>query len=145
MRAGLIIALLAAPATSRDADEAPRRSFLSARIVPIPAFGTKRLEIEYQERLQVEQGQAFFAIPLRPDAYKAQSVGRLSISVDLKSAHALRDFQFASKIYPMQIKAQNGKAVSAVYEARNVLLNEDFALKYGWSARPHALQGFNCP
>src|SRR5882724_3953125 len=60
----------------RDADEARRSSIFSARIVPIPAYGTKRLEIEYQERLQVEQGQAFFEIPLRPDAYKAQSAGR---------------------------------------------------------------------
>ena len=31
----------------------------SARVVPIPAYGTKRIEIEYQERLAVEQGEAY--------------------------------------------------------------------------------------
>ncbi len=49
----------------RDADEARRTSIFSARIVPIPAYGTKRLEIEYQERLSVEQAEAFFSIPLQ--------------------------------------------------------------------------------
>ena len=34
----------------RDADEARRTSVFSAHIVPIPAFGTKRVEMEYQER-----------------------------------------------------------------------------------------------
>src|SRR5579862_9705320 len=65
----------------RDADEARRTSVFSARIVPIPAYGTKRLEIEYQERLPVEQAAAFFTIPLRPDVYRAQTAGRLTINV----------------------------------------------------------------
>ena len=44
----------------RDADEARRTSIFSARVVPIPAYGTKRIEIEYQERLGVEQGEIAF-------------------------------------------------------------------------------------
>src|SRR5580698_1073351 len=62
----------------RDADEARRSSIFSARVVPIPAFGTKRVEIEYQERLPMERGESFFAVPLRPDAYRAQTAGRLT-------------------------------------------------------------------
>src|SRR5947209_5855154 len=31
----------------RDADEARRSSIFSARVAPIPAYGTKRVEIEY--------------------------------------------------------------------------------------------------
>src|SRR5262249_26421067 len=61
----------------RDADEARRTSVFSARIVPIPAWGTKRIEMEYQERLQVEQGDALFSIPLRPDVYRTQTAGKL--------------------------------------------------------------------
>src|SRR5215475_14751133 len=49
----------------RDVDEARRSSIFSARIAPVPAFGTKRVELEYQERLTVENGEVFFAIPLR--------------------------------------------------------------------------------
>jgi Ca-activated chloride channel homolog len=38
----------------RGAEEAKRSSLFSARIVPIPAFGTKRLEFEYHESIPVE-------------------------------------------------------------------------------------------
>src|SRR5579863_6938448 len=57
----------------RDADEARRTSIFSARVVPIPAYGTKRIEMEYQERLTVDLSESMFAIPLRPDVYRAQS------------------------------------------------------------------------
>ena len=53
----------------RGAEEAKRSALFSARIVPIPAFGTKRLEFEYHETIPVENLKSYFAIPLRPDAY----------------------------------------------------------------------------
>lgn len=124
----------------RDADEARRTSIFSARIVPIPAYGTKRLEIEYQERLSVEQAGAFFSIPLRPDVYRAQTAGRLTIHVSVKGAHSMRDFQFVSKAFPMKMNAQTVKSVEASFEGSNVALTEDFSLKYGLDARKNALE-----
>ena len=47
----------------RDADQVNRSAVFSAHIVPIPPFGTKRVELEYQERLQTEQLQTLFAVP----------------------------------------------------------------------------------
>src|SRR5579864_9543467 len=44
----------------RTAEEARRSAVFSARIVPIPAFGTKRVEIEYHETIPVENLQSFF-------------------------------------------------------------------------------------
>lgn len=123
----------------RDADEARRSSIFSARVVPIPAFGTKRIEIEYQERLTAEQAECFLAIPLRPDVYRSQTAGRLSIHLELKSAHAIRDFQFVSKAFPMQMQEQSAKSVKASFEGRNVAFSEDFALKYALDARRDSL------
>jgi Ca-activated chloride channel family protein len=124
----------------RDADEARRTSVFSARVVPIPAYGTKRIEIEYQERLEVQQGDALFSIPLRPDVYRAQTAGKLAITVDFKSAHAVRDFQFTSKTYPMQISGRTDKLFKARMDGSNVALGEDFALKYSLDARRDALE-----
>ena len=114
----------------RDLDEAVRSAVFSAHIVPIQPYGTKRLEIEYQENIPVEQFESFFAIPLRPDAYRAQTAGRLSIKLDLESAHALRDFQITSKAYPAQIRERTPHHVKADFEGRAVVLSEDFAVKY---------------
>lgn len=124
----------------RDADEARRTSVFSAKIVPIPAWGTKRVEIEYQERLQVEQGDALLSIPLRPDAYRAQVAGKLAINVDFKSTHAVRDLQFTAKSYPMQISGRTTKEFKARLDLLNTSLSEDFALKYSLDARRDALE-----
>ena len=123
----------------RDADEARRTSLFNAHVVPIPAYGSKRIEIEYQTRLPVEQLEAFLSIPLKPDAYHQQTVGRLSITLNLTSEHALTDFEIAGKQYPMQISERNAKSVKAAFSARNVALTEDFGLKYSLDGRRDAL------
>jgi Ca-activated chloride channel family protein len=118
----------------RDLDEAGRSAVFSARIVPIPAFGTKRLEMEYQEDIPVERFESMLAVPLRPDAYRAQTAGHLWIRLELDSAHALRDFEIRSKQYPMQIRDRTPHHVKADFEGRNVALSEDFAVKYALDA-----------
>ena len=123
----------------RDADEARRSSVFSARVVPIPAYGTKRVEIEYRERLPVEQGQAYFAIPLRPDAYRIQTAGRLTIRLNVASPHAMRDFEFIGKSYAMNTASKSPNAVRASFDGRAVTLAEDFALKYSLDASKNSL------
>jgi len=124
----------------RDADEARRSAVFSAHIVPIPAYGTKRVEMEYQERLQFEQGESFFSIPLRPDVYRAQAAGRLSITLELKSAHAIRDIQFPSKTYPLQISNRTNKGLTARFDARAISFTEDFTLLYSLDTSRDALE-----
>lgn len=124
----------------RDADEARRSAIFSARVVPIPAFGSKRVELEYQERLTVEQGESMFAIPLRPDVYRAQTAGRLSITLEIKTAHPMRDFQFVSKAYAMQTASRDPKSVKANFTGKAVGLTEDFALKFALNASKDDLE-----
>jgi Ca-activated chloride channel homolog len=124
----------------RDADEERRSSVFTARVAPVPAWGTKRIEIEYQERLPVEQGEAFFAIPLHPDVYRAQSAGRLSIRFNLTSSHAMRDFQFTNANYSMKVASKTAKAVKASFDGQAVALTEDFALKYALDAKANSLE-----
>jgi Ca-activated chloride channel family protein len=114
----------------RGVDEARRTAVFAARVVPIPAFGNKRVEMEYQERLAVEDLESYFAIPLRPDLYKPQTAGRLWITVEVKSNHAIRDAQIMSKAYPVAIRERTAQGFKASFEGRNVALSEDFALKY---------------
>ena len=114
----------------RGADEARRGAVFMAKVVPIPAYGNKRVETEFQERLQVDNLQGYLSIPLRPDAYKVQTAARLSITLDFKSHHKLKDFQFLGKLYPMTISERTPNRVVAKFEGRNVTFSEDFALQY---------------
>ena len=118
----------------REAGEAARSDVFSARIMPIPAYGTKRLEIAYHQRIPVENLRSEFALPLRPSAYRAQTAGRLAISLEMRSGHAIREFEPQGKLYPLHIVARDAHLVKATFEGQNVSLAEDFAVRYGFDA-----------
>src|SRR5258708_7811251 len=114
----------------RGAEEAKRSAIFSARIVPIPAYGTKRLEFEYHETIPVEHLKSYFAIPLRPDAYHAQIARKLSIQYELHSAHAITNFQAAAKTFPLQMEQNSPHFVKGHFEGQNVNLTEDFVTTF---------------
>jgi len=118
----------------RDADEAGRNALFTARIVPFPAFGTKRIELEYQERLAVENFESLLAIPLRPDVYQQQTAGHLTVTLELHSEHAIDDFAIVSKAYPLQIKERTPNTIRAEYFGDNVPLSEDLDIRYRYAA-----------
>jgi Ca-activated chloride channel family protein len=114
----------------RGAGEAARSAIFSARIVPIPPYGTKRLEFEYHEAIPVESLKSYFSVPLRPDAYQAQVARHLSIHYELHSAHAITNFQAATKSFPMQIQQNSPHLVKGHFEGQNVNLTEDFVTTF---------------
>jgi Ca-activated chloride channel family protein len=114
----------------QGSDEARRSAIFSARIVPIPAYGTKRLEFEYHQSIPAENFKSYFAIPLRPDAYHAQSARQLRINFELHSAHAIGDFQATAKSYGLEIDEQSAHTVKAHFAGREVNLTEDFVTTF---------------
>jgi Ca-activated chloride channel family protein len=114
----------------RGSEEAKRSSVFSARITPIPAYGTKRLEIEYHESIPVENLKSYFAIALRPDAYQAQSAAHLRINLELHTAHAIRNFQAPAKSFPLQLDQNTPHLVRGHFEGQNINLAEDFIATY---------------
>src|SRR5216684_8402496 len=114
----------------RGSEEAKRTSVFSARIVPIAAYGTKRLEFEYHESIPAENLKSYFAIPLRPDAYQAQVARHLSIDYELHYAHAITNFQAPAKTFPLQVDQNTPHAVKGHFEGQNVNLTEDFVTTF---------------
>jgi len=114
----------------RGAEEAKRSALFSARIVPIPAYGTKRLEFEYHETIPVENLKSYFAIPLRPDAYQAQAARHFRINFELRSALGLNNFQVGSKAFPLKLEEQNAHVVRGYFEGENTKLTEDLVATF---------------
>ena len=107
----------------------PSQSF-TARIVPVPAFGTKRIEMEYQHPVAVENYRSEFVVPLKPDVFGVQTAGHLTIIFELRSAHAIRDFAVLAKTYPLQIRERTANLVRAEFFGNKVPLTEDLAVRY---------------
>jgi Ca-activated chloride channel family protein len=114
----------------RTANEARRTSVFSAKIVPIPAYGTKRLEFEYHESIPVESFKSYFGIPLKPEAYHSQTARHLVIHFELRSAHSIRDFKLGGTTYPLKMTQKTPHMVAGEFTGDNVNLTEDFSVQY---------------
>src|ERR1700736_6340565 len=118
----------------RGSEEAKRTSVFSARIVPIAAYGTKRLEIEYHESIPVENLKSYFAIPLRPDAYQSQTARHLRINFELHTEPATANFQATAKVFPLRLDEVTPHLIRGHFEGDNVNLSEDFVVTYDLDA-----------
>jgi Ca-activated chloride channel family protein len=114
----------------RTASEARHTSTFSARIVPIPAYGTKRLEFEYHESIPVESFKSYFGIGLKPEAYHSQTARHLSIHFELRSEHPIRDFKLGTTTYPLKISQQNAHLITGEFTGENVALTQDFSVQF---------------
>jgi Ca-activated chloride channel family protein len=111
----------------RTEDEARRSALFSAHIVPIPAYGTKRLEIEYHKHIPVAARKSYFLLPLKPDDYASQKVAKLSIHFQLHTAARMKDFAFQGHLLPFHIEQQDEHTIKGTVDAANLNLAEDFS------------------
>ena len=121
-------------AGDKDTDDAKAASTFTAKIVPIPAYGTKRVEIEYHQRLETNALKQAFVLPLEPTNYEKQSAAKFRVEFEVKSEEALRDFAVVSKAYPMKIAKQDVHTVVASFEGTDVAFGEDFSVGWGLDA-----------
>jgi Ca-activated chloride channel family protein len=116
----------------RSADEASRSSEFTAKVTPIPSRGTKRVEIEYNERIPVEQLSSVLSVPLKPDAYQAQVAGQLDININVLSDRPIKTFEALAKAYPLKISEQSPNRIRASFSGTKVALTDDFGVKYSF-------------
>ena len=119
------------PGIVKQSDEDESNTAFTVKVAPIPAYGTKRLELEYTELLRVENLESYYSFPFKPNEYGIQTVGRLSIALQIASKFAMTDLNVKSKIYGLNFTTNNANAKAGSYEASNVSLTEDFAFSYG--------------
>jgi len=121
-------------AGERDHKDPRTTSIFTASIVPIPAYGTKRLEIDYHQRLTATDFQQLFALSLKPDAGQSQSVRTFHLHFTLHSAHAIESLQTPSKLYPLKLSASDSHTAEGTFDATDLTLAEDFTALWKLSA-----------
>ena len=121
-------------AGERDGSNPAATSTFSAKIVPIPAYGTKRLELEYHQNLSAFHLGENFVLPLQPSVYQKQSAKHFKLTFELHSAYAFTDLQVLSKTLPLKFTSQDPHTAIGTYEASDVAFNEDFSAS--WKLSP---------
>lgn len=118
------------PGLLQQDDEHGGTSAFSAKVFPIPAYGAKRVELEYTEMLPVEDLTSRFSFPLKPSPGSPQVVGELEIDVQVLSDSPISPLRFRSGAWPMQAVKSGPNEQGYRFQARNVSLTEDLSFDY---------------
>lgn len=119
------------PGLLEQDDEEESTTAFTVRVAPVPAFGTKRLELEYTELLAVDDMQSYYSLPLKPSDYGVQNVGHLRIDVAVLSGFPLTGLESRGNQFPIAFDRQEQNVLAAHYEGTGVAPAQDFAIVYG--------------
>jgi Ca-activated chloride channel family protein len=113
-----------------ETTEEELRNVFSVEIFPIPAYGTKRVEIEYTANLEVTSLQSRFLFPLKPNLYGRQECADFKLELAFDSEFPIRNFRQIGEVMPLQVLSSTPVQVRAEYAAQNIEFKEDFAFEY---------------
>ncbi|MBV9267093.1 MAG: VWA domain-containing protein [Acidobacteriaceae bacterium] len=106
------------------------------KIVPIPAFGYKRIEAAYRQNVRLVQLNSDFVFPLKASTAAPVRVGRLSIRVEVRSALPIAKFEDVGGRFGLKLEKQTPQLVVASTTQQDVPLSNDLEIKYSLSNDP---------
>jgi Ca-activated chloride channel family protein len=107
------------------------RGAVQASIFPIPAGGTRRIELEYTQVLPAEGGLIRYTYPLNTEKFSAQPLEEVSVSVSVDSADPVRAVY--SPTHDVGILREGDHRFQVGYEAADITPDRDFELYYSVS------------
>lgn len=110
--------------------EAKHSTEFTVKIVPIEAYGYKRIEAEYRQSLPVTQLASDFVFPLKPSSGETVIVANFSLAIELRSVQTIVDFESVSKSYPLTVSQRTGAAITGSFSQKDLNLTQDFEVKY---------------
>jgi Ca-activated chloride channel family protein len=118
------------PGLLQQDDEHGGASAFSAKVFPIPGYGSKRVELEYTEMLPVENLVSRFSFPLKASFGPVQRVGEFQLRIRATSDAPVSPLRFQSASYAMKPVKQNANEQEYEFTAQNIELKEDLSFEY---------------
>jgi Uncharacterized protein containing a von Willebrand factor type A (vWA) domain len=127
------------PGILQTTDETESERGFSAKIFPIDAYGTKRLEMEYTEDLQLENLTSNFSFPLKPSYGESQSVGKFNLKLRVTNDFPFEPLFGENLAYPLKVTKSEPHEFAGEFHAENIELKDDFSFSYRINANENAL------
>src|ERR1043165_5405598 len=118
------------PGLLQQDDEREGRSAFSAKVVPIPAYGTKRVEMEYTEVLPVESLVSHFMFPLKPSFGDPQPIDELNLHLHVINENPITPIAQPNAQFTLAVTKSEPNEFEADVHARGVELKDDFSFDY---------------
>ncbi len=104
------------------------RGAVQASVFPIDPGGERRIELEYTQVLESDQGLIHYIYPLNTEKFSTMPLEEVSVSVRVESREAIRAIYSSS--HQIAIDRRSDHAFRASYEESDVLPQNDFHLYY---------------
>jgi Ca-activated chloride channel family protein len=104
------------------------RDAMQVRVFPIAPGGERRIELEYSEVLEAENGLVRFLYPLNTEKFSTRPLEEVTVSVDVQSSVPIRAGYSPS--HPVAIGKDGIYHITAGYEEKNVKPDTDFVFYY---------------
>ena len=101
----------------------------SLQVFPIPPFGTKRLEMEFTQLLDVDSGGVRYLFPLAGGGDE-DAIDTFRLQLDIRSSLPIADLNFPSDQLPVVVDEQTSAVVAAHMEQRSFQAAQDFVVEY---------------
>ncbi len=106
------------------------RGAVQARVFPIPAGGSRKIELEYSQVLPVDNGLVRYVYPLNTEKFSARELEEVSVRIDVRSPDAMRAVYSPTHQDRVYIERDGDYRATIGYEEYNVLPDQDFELVY---------------
>ena len=110
------------PGLLQQDDEHGGQSAFSAKVVPIPAYGTKRVEMEYTEMLPVESLVSHFTFPLKPSFGDPQRIDEFNLHLHVISDYPITPIAQPNQQFTLTVTKSEPNEFEADIRARGVEL-----------------------
>ena len=105
-------------------------NLIQARVFPIPAGESRKLEIAYSQVLEVDNGLFHYVYPLNNSGSGVRVMEQLSISVNVESNDEISNIYSPSHNIAIS-RGADDKSFRAGFEASDYVPSDDFSLYYG--------------
>src|SRR5947209_7546469 len=103
-------------------------NLLRLRVFPVPARGDQKISISYTSVAAQEQGVVEYVYPLKGDGKAIATLEKFSLTVDLRSQHALQNIY--SPTHAVTMTRPSDRRAVVTFEKEQALLDRDFQLYY---------------
>jgi Ca-activated chloride channel homolog len=99
-----------------------------ARIFPIPAQGSKRVQLAYDELLRRDAGVIRYLYPLNTEKFSPEPLEDVSVTVDIRSRVPIKAIYSPS--HPIIVERDGEYSARVIYADEEVTPSQDFVLYY---------------
>ena len=104
------------------------RDIYRVRVFPIPAHGTKRVEMQYTELLKYDSGIVTYVYPLSTEKFSSQPIEEVRVAVEIESTAPIRSVY--SPTHDMKVDKPDAHTAFATLEEHGTKPNMDLVLHY---------------